>query len=282
MSPTVQEQARAELPVYTLGHTDRELNRLIAQAKLAEPVTRQFFQEAGICPGMRVLDVGSGAGDVAFLISVLVGESGSVVGTDRAVSAVATAAARTDGKFKNVSFQQGDPTEMSFDHPFDAVAGRLILMFYPDPVLALQKLSRHVRPGGLMVFHEVDWRGVSSLPPSPLYDRCCQLVYDTFTASGRDMRFGLKLYSIFIAAGLPAPTMRLQAFTAGGHAAFDWLHIVAELVAVLLPEMERLGLATADEVGIDTLLQRLLQEVVLANTVIVGRSEVGVWSRVGF
>jgi SAM-dependent methyltransferase len=281
MSKPHPDKARQESAVYALGHTDRELDRLIAQAKLAEPVTREFFIEAGISPGMRVLDVGSGPGDVAFLLSQLVGETGEVAGTDRAATAVATATARAKGKLQNVSFRHGDPTEMKFDRPFDAVAGRLILMFYPNPVSALQKLSRHLRPGGLIVFHEVDWNSVSSLPPSPIYDRCCRWVSDTFTALGNDMRFGLKLYPTFIAAGLPAPTMRLQAFVGGGPAASDWLHIVVELVAVLLPEMERLGLATAGEVGIDTLFDRVRHEVANTGSVIIGRSEIGVWARAG-
>lgn len=58
---------------YVLGHSDDELNRLAVQARLIEPITRRFFVEAGICAGMSVLDVGSGAGDVSFLIADLVG-----------------------------------------------------------------------------------------------------------------------------------------------------------------------------------------------------------------
>ena len=61
---------------YVLGHSDRELERLRLQAQLIDPITRQFLIEAGISPGMRVLDVGSGAGDVAFLAADLVGPPG--------------------------------------------------------------------------------------------------------------------------------------------------------------------------------------------------------------
>jgi tRNA A58 N-methylase Trm61 len=69
---------------YALGHSDRELERLISQARLYEPFTMQFFRDAGIAEGMHVLDVGCGAGDVSFLAAQIVGPSGQVVGVDRA------------------------------------------------------------------------------------------------------------------------------------------------------------------------------------------------------
>ena len=63
---------------YVLGHSDQEIDRLSAQARLIAPFTRQLFRDAGIVPGMRVLDVGSGAGDVAFLVAELIGKTGEV------------------------------------------------------------------------------------------------------------------------------------------------------------------------------------------------------------
>ena len=74
---------------YVLGHSDQELARLNEQARIVEPITRRFFREAGLVPGMRVLDVGSGAGDVSFLAADLVGHSGAIVGVDRSSAAVA-------------------------------------------------------------------------------------------------------------------------------------------------------------------------------------------------
>src|SRR6266540_6623359 len=110
---------------YVLGHSDRELDRLAVQARLIDPITRRFFLDAGIVPGMRVLDVGSGVGDVAFLAAELVGARGEVVGTDRALTALAVARDRADARsLHNVSFCQGDPAEMTFEQPFDAVVGR--------------------------------------------------------------------------------------------------------------------------------------------------------------
>src|SRR5215470_6971693 len=115
-------------PAYALGHSDGELERLRIQSRFVEPITRQFFLEAGIGPGMRVLDVGSGAGDVAFLLSNLVGPTGSVVASDRSEKGLSVARARADKLgITNLSYRVGDLAELEFEQPFDAVAGRYVV-----------------------------------------------------------------------------------------------------------------------------------------------------------
>jgi SAM-dependent methyltransferase len=269
------------MPKYALGHSDRELERLKLQDRLVGPITRQFLRDAGIAPGMRVLDVGSGAGAVAFLAAELVGEAGEVVGTDRAPEAVAAAragaAARSLG---NVSFCAGDPTELTFERPFDAVVGRYVLMFNSDPATTLRRLARHLRPGGVMVFHEVDWDGTRSFPPAPVYEDCNRWIVETFRRLGPDPRMGARLHAAFLAAGLPAPAMRSQAIVGGSESAGDWLNMIAELVRTLLPAMARLGVATPAEVDVESLADRLRREVAAGGGIVVGRSEIGAWSRV--
>ena len=119
--------------VYILGHSDQELARLNEQHRIVEPITRRFFREAGLASGMRVLDVGSGAGDVSFLASDLVGDTGTIVGVDRSSTAVAAASATAikEGR-RNVSFREGDPIEMTFDEPFDAV---IVVLSYHSKVI---------------------------------------------------------------------------------------------------------------------------------------------------
>src|SRR4030081_562610 len=78
---------------YVLGHTDGELQRLTTQASLIDPITRQFLRDAGVTAGMRILDIGSGAGHVAALAAGLVGDAGMVIGVDRSPAAVEAATA---------------------------------------------------------------------------------------------------------------------------------------------------------------------------------------------
>jgi ubiquinone/menaquinone biosynthesis C-methylase UbiE len=279
MSFTISSAGRAV--DYELGHAARELERLEHQAGLVGPFTRQVFREAGIGPSMRVLDVGSGAGDVALIAADLVGPAGEVIGTDKAAAAVAAAQTRANARaLYHVSFREGDPAEMTFERPFDAVVGRYVLTFQADPATMLCKLARHLRAGGVIAFHEPDWTGARSLPVSPTYDRCHQWIIETFRLLGTETLMGAKLYAAFVSAGLPPPDMRESAVIGGGAGALPWLHQVAELVRTLLPEMERVGVTTAAEVDIETLADRLQREVAAGGGVIIGRSEIGAWSRV--
>ena len=267
-------------PAYPLGHSEHELERLITQARYVEPVTRQFFREAGIKAGVRVLDVGSGAGDVAFLAADLVGDAGEVIGADQVARAVAAATQRAKAKgLRNVSFRVGDPTELEFDRPFDAVVGRYVLLFQADAAAMVRKLTKHLSPGGVIVFHEPDWSGVRSFPPAPTYDACCRWVVEAFRRAGTDTNAGINLYRAFLGAGLPAPQMRMQTFIGFGATCTDWLKVAADLARTLLPKIEQFGIATAAEVDVATLAQRLRDEAIASSPMIVGRSEIAAWSQ---
>src|SRR5436309_9688684 len=124
---------------YALGSTDSEHERLIRQAARLAPYSERFFHEAGISAGQRVLDLGSGVGDVAMLAARLVGPSGEVVGIERDPRSIARARVRVgEAGLRKVTFTQSDVSEHWDDKPFDAVLGRFILQFIPDPVAALR------------------------------------------------------------------------------------------------------------------------------------------------
>lgn len=268
-------------PPYELGHSERELTRLNAQARLLEPITRRFLTEAGISSGMRVLDVGSGAGDVAFLAADLVGSTGEVIGTDMSPVAITAARERAEARsLRHVSFREGDPSRMKFERPFDAAVGRYVLMFNTDPTAILRGLAAQLNPGGVIVFHELDWVGARSDPPAPTCEQCNRWLVQTLQKHHSDDRMGIHMHSAFVAAGLKPPELRLESIIRGGAGSADYIHALAEVIRTLLPAMERLGVATAAEIDIETLASRMQSEVVAAGSVIVGRSEIGAWSRV--
>lgn len=262
---------------YVLGHSEEELERLQAQARMLDPFTRRLLLEAGVVAGMRVLDVGSGVGDTVFLAAELVGDGGEVVGTDRSATALATARERAKRRsLTNVSFQQGDPASMTFERPFDAVIGRYVLMWQPDPTRLLSGVVGHVRPGGVIAFHELEWACARSFPPVASWDRCCELIAGTITANGADPQVGMKFHSLFAGAGLPAPAMRYESIIGAGP---DEVRLTTDIIVTLLPDMERLGLVAPGEIRLDTLAERVLADVRASGSVVVGRSDIGAWCR---
>jgi hypothetical protein len=73
--------------------------------------------------------------------------------------------------------------------------------------------------------------------------------------------------------------MRMHAVI-GGATALDEVHLDADQAVVLAADIERLGIATAAELGADTLVERIIQEMSENKSVIVGRGEIGAWARV--
>src|SRR5262249_20612198 len=246
------------IPYYALGNTDAELERLIRQATLLAPLTERFFREAGIGPGQSVLDIGSGVGDVAMLTARLVGPSGRVVGVERDTRSIARARIRVaDGGLNNVIFTQSDVRQLPVDDRFDAVVGRFILQFLPDPIVALQLLSQLIRPGGIVAFHEPCWTPILPLAAHlPLWSACASLIRESLERSGANTDMGLALYRAFQQAGLPAPTLQMEVPVGDTSAAALWIY---DLFCALLPQMQQLNLEHLGNA--DTLLERIQSEV---------------------
>jgi len=273
------EPAQQPETAYVLGHSDHELERLIAQARFYEPFTAQFFQDAGITSGMRILDVGSGSGDVSFLVARIVGSGGHVVGVERAQVAVETARRRAaDLHISNVEFVVGDAATMTFEEPFDAVVGRFVLQFCPDPSAVVRQLAKQVQPGGIIAFQEVDWAGCHTLPESPTFSQLVRWGTQALQQSGAEPHTGLKLPAIFTGAGLPQPRLSLRAAIGAGPN--DPVYSsVAALIRTLSPAIERLGIASAEEVDVETLAARLSAEVTASNGTLVWIYLVGAVAR---
>lgn len=266
---------------YVLGHTPGEIRRLDQQAELMEPTTRWLFEQAGIRPGMRVLDLGSGPGAVAMLAADLVGPEGSVVGVEASADAIVTAQARAEEAGRpNVTFRRGDLSDPAiFDgiDELDAVIGRCVLCFLPDPALVLRRIMPRVRSNGVFAFHETGYHGPVSIPDSPLLDQIWAWMNAT-TGPRMDRKVGLRLHSVFKQVGLPTPQMRMDAYAGGGA---DWIgyDVIAGNIRSMLPQMIEDGIATAEEVDIDTLADRLRAETVPHDGTVCSWSFVTAWAR---
>lgn len=262
---------------YALGNSDTEHERLIRQAAILAPLTERFFRQAGISPGQRVLDLGSGVGDVAMLAARLVGPSGRVVGVERDSRSVARARTRVaDAGITNVIFTESDVRQLPIDQPFDAVVGRFILQFLPDPVGGLQSVSQLVRPGGILAFHEPCWSPILPLAAHlSLWSACASLIRESLERNGGNTEMGLTLQRIFQQAGLPTPTLQLEIPVGDNAAAALWIY---DLFCTLLPQMQRLNLSLDGLGSLDTLLERVKSEVGTTKIPVPCVALVGAWS----
>ena len=254
-------------PDYQLGHDEAELERLNRQGALLAPATRVLLEAAGIGPGMRVLDLGSGAGDVSFLVAELVGADGEVVGVERSPDAVATAVQRARHlDLQNTRFLVGDIRDTVADGVFDAITGRLVLMYLPDPAAALRTQATLLRPGGVVAPIEFDLGVARSLPAAPLAEQLLAWLRETFQRAGIQPALGSRLWAILREAGL-TPLGMLGAWPHYGPGDPGGPALLAGIVGTLLPVIEKTGVATADEVGAATLEQRLAAEMTVAGSV---------------
>ena len=276
---TLEKKADA---TYVLGHPKGEELRLRRLGQLLYGFTKRLFQQAGIVPGMKVLDVGCGVGDVALLLAELIGPTGSIVGVDIYPPALETARARLQAAgFENATFLAGDIREIALANDFDAVVGRNILMYTANPADVLRVCASHLRPGGVVAFQESEWSitewwaKMSTLPP--LVRQVTAWTVEGFRKAGAEMQMGFKFPQFFLDAGLPLPHISLDCIV-GTEA--DWVgyDFLTDVLRDFLPKMYEYGIVN-ELLDADTYVARLREEIRQQHTLLPMSFLAGAWAR---
>lgn len=263
---------------YLLGHSDAELARLAQQAAYLGELTEDVLRRAGLRPGMRVLDVGCGIGDVTIIAGRLVGPEGSVLGIDRAAPPLALARARAEAAgMPWLRFEQAEVVDFAGAERFDAVVGRLVLVYAPDPSALLRGLLRHVLPGGILAFQEMDISRTGTEPSLRLFDTCITWIRALYARAGLMPDMGSALLRTFRDAGLSPELIGACRVDGADGFSLGWL---TQTVRSLLPMMVQAGVATEDAVGIDTLEGRLRAAAAAEGACVICPLMIGAWARV--
>ncbi|MBI4047474.1 MAG: class I SAM-dependent methyltransferase [Devosia nanyangense] len=273
---TVGENARDQ--GYVLGHSDRELERLEQQATFFGDMTRDVLVRAGLAPGMQVLDLGCGVGDVSMIAADLVGADGAVTGIDISPDALAIAERRAKASGRAAGFRHSsiDPFD-GFDG-YDAIVGRFIMVHLPKARETLGRVVAGAKPGTIVAFAELDLSTVSATGETPLLNRCVQWIAEVYRRAGLDPNPGTGLFATFRAVGLKPQMYGMTRIGDGGDV--PGFVFLAESVRSMLPMIEKLGIASAAEIEVETLLTRLLAEAEAADPCVFYPRFIGAWARV--
>jgi hypothetical protein len=136
----------------------------------------------------------------------------------------------------------------------------------PDPSVVLRTHAATVRSGGVVAPIEFDLESARTIPPTPLASRALSWVRAAFERAEIQPALGPRLWQVLDDAGLkPAGMTSIQPHF--GPADTDGHALLAGIVQTLLPVIERAGVATAEEVDVDTLQRRLGNELTAAQAV---------------
>jgi SAM-dependent methyltransferase len=124
----------------------REIDRRLV------PVVDQVLARAGLQPGERVLDLGTGTGAVAERAALAVGVDGHVLAVDPSPEMLALAGRRADQASVRFGLAEGSGESIpAADASFDVILASLSLMFVIDRAAAAREMARALRSGGRLV-----------------------------------------------------------------------------------------------------------------------------------
>jgi protein-L-isoaspartate O-methyltransferase len=266
-----------ERTAYVLGADDAEIARLDGQAASIAGATTALLRAAGIGGDMHVLDLGTGLGHVAFLLRDILGPEGSVLGVDREERLLEVAEGRRAAMgAENVEFMSGDARTFRAGEPFDAIVARLLLFHLPDREAVLRRQLEALRPGGRMVVIEFDMGGARAEPEVPIVASARAWIEAAFRSAGADPRIGARAAELLRRAGLSdVSTFGVQSYFGPGDPAGPLL--CASVVRSLAPQIVAEGIADGAELGLETLQERIAEQVAARDAVMLAPTVVGAW-----
>ena len=175
-----------------------------------------------------------------------------------------------------MQFVEGDIHDPAPGGPFDAIVGRLVLMHLPDPVTVLRQQATVLCAGGLVVLIEHDIHTTRSLPSTPLVSHAVAWLIEAFAKAGIPV-IGPRLWGVLREAGLrPLGMIGVQPHFGPDDPAA--VALAEGVIRAAAPLIERTGMATAEEIGVDTFGQRLKDELQRNSAVLASAILLSAWA----
>ena len=269
-------------PKYILGHSPAEIRRLKTQSEVLRPTTKRLLHAAGVSEGMRVLDLGCGAGDVSVLAAELVGPSGSVVGIDRNADAVAVANERVRScGLRNVDFRRTELHAFTSDASFDCVVGRYVLIHQANPAEFLRAGARFLRRQGVIALHEHDLtRPVfNSSPVVPRWNALGELLRAAFIEALPHYDVANRMVEHFLSAWLPTPSIFKEIPVSSGDHSMS-CRLAVETLRSVQHRLAEMGRFPRETSALERIEDSLRDAAVAARGVLELLTQVRAWARI--
>jgi SAM-dependent methyltransferase len=267
----------AQLDPYLLDYRHAELERLEVQTKALAPAARWLFDQIGILPGARAVELGCGPQGWLDLLAERVGPGGSVVGVERNAQFVGLAQQFVaDHHLDNVEVLLGNARATGLPRAsFDLATARLVLVNVPKPEQIVAEMVALVRPGGGVALHEADYVSNVCDPPLPAWSRLMQALETYAAMNGIDLFVGRRVPRMLREAGLvDVQTRPLISICPPG----DWQRMVLwRFVGSLRERLIAQGVLA--EAELDELMDSLKRHLDDPNTLVVSHLHFQVWGR---
>ena len=192
---------------YILATGGKDAQRLRLLHEVYGPGTEAAIHRAGLKPGVRVVEVGCGSGNIACWAAEQVGPQGSVVGIDNSPGQIEQARQQAQKRgLTNIEFQLANAYSPKLpEGSFDLAYCRLVLMHLTDPLAALRAMRLLVKPGGTVLCEEMDLGVWLCDPPAEAFNQFATLNHILGQRRGEHFRLGASLHRLFGETGLQNP-----------------------------------------------------------------------------
>jgi ubiquinone/menaquinone biosynthesis C-methylase UbiE len=176
----------------------------------AEAWTRKYLAHH-LKPEAKVLSVGCGPG---MIVRQVCSMDSSIHATGIDISAERIHEASQKSPFNNrLKFVQGDAHAMPFAaDSFDLVYSRMLFEYLAEKERAATEMVRVCRPGGTVLFQDLDGQLLWNYPEDPAVQNVVEKVVAGLAKTGFDAFVGRKLFSLAHKAGLKNIKVQVECY----------------------------------------------------------------------
>ncbi|HVT02797.1 MAG TPA: methyltransferase domain-containing protein [Thermoanaerobaculia bacterium] len=219
---------------YVHGTSPEEQARL---SRLNTIINDKSLQKIGIQKGERILDVGSGLGQLTRAMARQAGVP--AVGIERSPEQLAEARrlASEAGEDSLVDFRQGDALDLPLTNDergsFDVVHARFLLEHLRWPVSAVEQMVQAARPGGRIVLEDDDHELLRTWPEPPGLSSLWSSYIRLYDRIGNDPIIGRRLVELLARCGA-RPVRNDWLFFGACSGSPDFIPLAGNMINILL------------------------------------------------